>query len=434
MDLLTANDRPGTHAPSYYSATANAMPDRPALAERLEVDVCVIGGGFTGLSAALELALGGASVVLLDAQRIGWGASGRNGGQIATGPRVSVLELERSYGRDMTRALWDLAEDAKALIRRRVADHGIACDLKAGSVHAETTAAGARAAAAEADHIATQYDYAELTPLNRAELAVEIGSEAYAGGLLDTGAGHLHPLNYALGVAEAAEGAGAKIYEQSRVTGIEGDGPYLVRTEAGEIRAEWVVIATNGYTGPLDEGVSSRVMPINNFIAATEPLGEDRARALIPRDGCVADSRFVVGYWRFSADHRLLFGGGETYRYRFPTDIAEFVRPRMAAVYPSLADVKIDYAWGGTLGITASRMPYLSRSGQRIAAAGYSGQGVAMTGIAGRVVSEEILGERARFATLAALRHQRFPGGGRLRHPLLVLAMTWYALRDRLGI
>ncbi len=434
MDLLTANDRLGQHAPSYYAATANPHPERPALLGETTADVCVIGAGFTGLSTALHLAEKGFSVVLLDAHRVGWGASGRNGGQIATGPRVAMRHLEAEVGPSRAAELWRIALDAKVVLRDRVARHAIACDLKAGAVHGEVTKAGARHAHEEAAHLAERYGYGHITPLDRKEIRIETGSDYYAGGYFDADAGHLHPLNYALGLARAAMSAGVQIFETSPVRRITDTTPQRIETPQGHVLAEHIVFATNGYTGDLAPPIGERVMPINNFIAATEPLGPDRARAMIPSDGCVADSQFVVNYYRFSADNRMLFGGGETYSYRFPRDIAGLVRARMAAVYPALRDVRIDYAWGGTLGITLRRMPYFARLGpRRIVAAGYSGQGVAMTSVAGRLVAEAVAGEAGGFDTMAALRHTRFPGGGRLRHPLLVLAMSWYALRARLG-
>ncbi len=435
MDLLTANDRPGEHTSSYYAATANPFPRKPALKGAVKADVCVIGGGFTGLSTALHMAEKGYDVVLLEAQRIGWGASGRNGGQMLTGPRVEMTELERNYGEGMARQLWDLTEEAKAIIRGRVAQHGIACDLKAGSIYAEMQAQKVAGAHAEAAHLAERYGYADLTMLDRAGIGAELGTEVYAGGVLDMGGGHLHPLNYALGLAAAAEEAGAKLFEGSRVSAVSEAAPHRLTTDQGEIEAGFVVYACNGYMGALEPAVSAHVMPINNFIVATEPLGEERARELIARDACVADSKFVVNYFRMSADHRLLFGGGETYSYRFPADIRGLVRPAVLAVYPQLSKVAFDYAWGGTLGITVSRMPFFSALGPtRFAAGGYSGQGVAMTSVAGKVLAERVAGQAERFDTLAALKHTAFPGGDALRHPLLVLAMSWYALRDRLGI
>lgn len=435
MDLLTANDAPGQHAPSYYAATANATPDAPALDGDVSADVCIIGGGFTGLSAALHLAEKGLSVRLLEANRVGWGASGRNGGQICTGQRREQDYLEKTVGLDQARALWSLAEEAKATLRALIAKHDIRCDLKAGSVHGDLIARYVPETHAYVDHLAKTYNYTLMEPLDRQGIRDHVGTQAYHGGLLDRGAGHLHPLNYALGLAVAAQSAGVVLHERSRVSHVSQTAPHKVQTANGSVTAGHVIYACNGYMGDLQGNVSANVMPINNFIAATKPLDEDLARELIAEDVCVADSKFVVNYYRLSADRRMLFGGGETYGYRFPSDIAALVRPNMEAIYPQLAGVQIDYAWGGTLGITRSRMPYFKALAPTIlTAGGYSGQGVAMTTIAGKVLAEYVAGQTGRFETFANINHKQFPGGGKLRHPLLVLAMSWYALRDKLGI
>jgi gamma-glutamylputrescine oxidase len=284
-----------------------------------------------------------------------------------------------------------------------------------------------RAAAAA---LARDYGYGLVEPLDRDGLRALVGSDAYFGGSIDRGGAHLHALNYALGLARAAAGAGARIFERSRAVAVEGTG---VRTEAGRVRARFLLLACNGYLGGLAPAVAARVMPINNFVVTTEPLGVARATALIPRDAAVADSRFVVNYFRRTADHRLLFGGGESYGWRFPSDIAGLVRPRLLGVFPGLADVAIAHAWGGTLAITVNRMPAFQRLGPGVfSAAGYSGHGVAMATLAGQLMAEAVQGTAERFDVLAGLPQPAFPGGAALRWPLLVLAMSWYALRDRL--
>ena len=286
---------------------------------------------------------------------------------------------------------------------------------------------------AAAEKLARDYDYAEMEPLDRAGIAEQLGTTAYHGGVLDRGAAHLHPLNFALGLARVAEAAGVRIFEGARVDAIAEGTPCEVRTALGRVRAREVIVAGNGYLGGLVPEVAARVMPINNFIVATEPLGEEGARALIRDDVAVADSRFVVNYFRLSADHRLLFGGGESYGYRFPRDIAGVVRPRMLGIFPQLAGVAIDYAWGGTLAITVDRMPALRRVGTNVySAGGYSGHGVAMAVLAGKLMAEAVRGTMERFDVFAALPQPGFPGGATFRWPLLVLAMSWYALRDRL--
>lgn len=429
-DLLTANDRPGEYPPSWYAASARPLDAFPALAGAVEADVCVVGGGYTGLSAALHLAEAGFDVVLVEAQRVGWGASGRNGGQVGSGQRRDQGWLEAQFGRERARALWHMAEEAKALVRGLVARHNIECDIHDGILHAAHKAAYVPEYHAEAEKLARDYDYELVEPLDRAGLAAVLGSPGYFGGAYDRGGAHLQPLAYALGLARAAVAAGVRVFERSRAVGVE-EGE--VRTEAGRVGARFVVLGTNGYVGGLVPVIAARVMPINNFIVATEPLGEERAAGLIRNGAAVADSRFVVNYFRLSSDGRLLFGGGESYGWRFPADIAGVVRGRMEAVFPQLKGVGIDYAWGGTLAITVNRMPAFQRVAPTVlSVAGYSGHGVALATLAGKLMAEAVAGTAGRFDVLAALPQPNFPGGSRLRWPLLVLAMTWYALRDRL--
>ena len=433
LDLLTANDRAGAYPPSWYAATASPLPPFPALAGTEAADVCVVGGGYTGLSAALHLAEAGFSVVLVEAQRVGWGASGRNGGQMGSGQRRDQDWLEGRFGEARARALWDMAEEAKALVRGLVARFGIACDLKPGIISAACRAGEVAGYHAEAEKLARDYGYGALEPLDRAGIEAMLGTRAYHGGVLDRGAGHLHPLNYALGLARAAAAAGVRIFEGSRAEAVAPGVQPEVRTGRGAVRARFVVVAGNGYLGGLVPEVAARVMPINNFIVATAPLGAEAARALIRDDVAVADLRFVVNYFRLSHDHRLLFGGGESYGWRFPRDIAGVVRPRMLGVFPQLADTAIEHAWGGTLAITVTRMPAFQRIGPTVfSAAGYSGHGVALATLAGKLMAEAVQGTAGRFDLFAALPQPRFPGGAALRWPLLVLAMSWYALRDRL--
>lgn len=435
IDLLTANDAPGAYPPSYYAATANPFPSCPPLDGDKRADVCIIGAGFTGLSAALSLAGRGLSVIVLEAQRIAWGASGRNGGQLGSGQRVDQTALEAMLGTDHARALWHLAEEAKATVRDYISTHDIACDLHDGLIHAALSDAGTRAAHAEAAHLQKHLGYNQLEPLDAQSLQSAVATKIYRGGVLDRGAGHLHPLNYALGMAAAAQSGGVTLHEQTRVRSVSDTAPHVVQTDTGSVHAGHVLYACNGYIDGLEPQAAAHVMPINNFIVTTEPLGRERARALIRDNVAVNDSKFVVNYYRLTADDRMLFGGGESYGYRFPRDIAALVRPNMLKVFPQLADARIEHAWGGTLGITASRLPYFRSLGPtRLVAGGYSGHGVAMASLAGKLMAQHVLGAPEGFAAFARLAHRRFPGGARMRHPLLVLAMSWYALRDRIGV
>lgn len=425
MDLLTANDRPGEYPPSWYAAATPELAPFPPLAGEERADVAIIGGGYTGLSAALHLAERGYPVILLEAHRVGWGASGRNGGQVGSGQRQDQDWLEAAFGRTRARALWELGEEAKATVRELIARHAIACDWRDGIAYLAHKPSHLAAYHAYAERMARDYGY-PLQPLDAAGVAGLLGTEAYPGGYLDPGAGHLQPLAFALGLARAASAAGVRIFEQSRVVAIDGT---TARTDRGRVVADHLVLAANGYVGGLSREVASRVMPLNNFIIATEPL----ARPPIPSGIAAADSRFVVNYWRQSPDNRLIFGGGESYGHRFPRDIAARVRRALARVYPDLADAPVSHAWGGTLAITVDRLPVFRRLGKGVwSASGYSGHGVAMATLAGKLIAEAVAGEAGRFDFMASLPQPTFPGGSLLRAPLLVLAMSWYALRDRL--
>ena len=430
QDRSDGNDYPN----SYYHASQNRVVELPSLDASRRADVCIVGGGYTGLSSALHLAQRGYDVVLLEARKPGWGASGRNGGQLGSGQRKDSLELGKMVGETAARQLWDLAEDAKNLAKQLIAEHDIDCDLKPGIAHPNHKAKYARGTEEYVEFLRRQYDYQEIEYLDGDAMAELVGSDTYFGGSLDMGAGHLHPLNYALGLAGAALDAGAKLFQSTVVEGYEEGKPNRVLTSSGVVEADHIVLACNGYLGKLEKRLSGKIMPINNFIIATEPLSEQQLRQINPRDVAIADSRFVVNYYRLSADKRMLFGGGENYRQNFPGDIASFVRKPMLQVYPQLADTRIDYAWGGTLAVTLNRMPHFGRVGKNSTyfAQGYSGQGVAMATLAGKLIAEAIAGEAEKFDLFGKIPTRSFPGGDLLRWPGLVLGMSYYALRDRL--
>ena len=435
MDLLHVNDQLGQYPNSWYAATANTLPPFATLQGEAKADVCIIGAGYTGLSSALHLAKAGFSVVLLEAHRVGWGASGRNGGQLGSGQRREQDELEKMLGFDHAKRLWDIAEESKSTVRDLVKAHDIKCDLRDGIAHTDWHASGVSAEHAYAEKLQQSYGYDKISTLDKAQVRELVGSKAYHGGTLDMGAGHLHPLNFALGLAKAAHEAGVKIYEQSEVANVESGKTHKVTTAKGHVNAAHLIYACNGYLGHLEGKVAAKVMPINNFIVATEPLGKEMAESLISPDVAIADSKFVVNYFRRSADNRMLFGGGETYGYRFPKDIKALVSKPMLEVYPQLADVKLNYAWGGTLGITINRMPSFMRlSPTSYSLSGYSGHGVGMATMAGKIIARAIQGQEEQFDTMTSVPSPSFPGGTALRWPALVLAMTWYSMRDRLGI
>lgn len=434
MNLLYANDRRGQYPASWYAATATPLERFAPLKGAHKADVVVIGGGYTGLSAALHLAQAGRDVVLLEAQRVGFGASGRNGGQLGSGQREDQTTLEKMVGQHHAHQLWALAEDAKALVKDLIRDHNIDCYLKPGVMHTASRKGDFDEAVEYAEHLQKHYSYDQLEVLDRAALQSVCPSPDYLGGVLDMGAAHLHPLRYALGLAQAAQDAGVRIFEGSAVHHIDEGAQVKVATDAGHVIADHVILGCNGYLGGLNRNVAARVMPINNFIAATEPLG-DGVKDVLPRDVAVADSRFVVNYFRLSHDGRLLFGGGESYGYKFPKDIAAKVRKPMSEVFPHLRDIRIDYAWGGTLGITIRRLPHLARVAPNIlSAAGYSGHGVGSATHAGKLMADAIAGQTDGFDTMTAIPTVPFPGGAAMRSPLLVLAMSWYKMRDRLGV
>lgn len=435
MNLLHTNDRPGEYPPSLYADTRDPLPPLPALRGAAQADVCVIGAGYTGLSAALHLAQAGRRVIVLEAHRVGFGASGRNGGQLGSGQRLEIDALEQMAGRDAVHRLWDLAEEAKALTRDLAARAGV--PVADGIAHAFRSLGEYDHARALIDRLSRDYGYDRIQPLDREAFRALLPSDAYVAGELDMGAGHLHPLNLALGMARLARDAGAVIHERSEVTGLQhgsATGKTVVTTAQGHVSCDHLILAANGYLAGLEPQVAARVMPINNFIVATEPLG-DRAAQVLTRDIGVHDTKFVVNYWRLDPQGRLIFGGGENVSYRFPADIFAKVRKPLLQIYPGLADVKLTHAWGGTLAITMNRMPCFIRPAPNcLSASGYSGHGLALANLAGKLMAQAVQGQSEGFDTMQALPSPRFPGGALMRWPMLVAGMSWYSLRDRLGI
>ncbi len=426
--FLEANDRPGEHAPSWYAATAGPLPDHPALKGDTRADVCVVGGGYAGLSAALHLAERGRDVVLLEANRVGWGASGRNGGQLAATPRAEMAAHRDALGADDAARVFSIAKEANALVKRLVAEHEIDCALTPGHLALAWRPADARDLADWAEE-AEGYGH-EVTYHDAAETAALLGTERYHGAALDMAAAHLHPLRLALGLARAASAAGARLHERSRVRQIEGQ---RVTTDEGTVTADTVLVAANGYLDGLVPAVAQRAMAINNFIATTEPLEPELADRINPRRLSAADTKFVLNYFRLTPDLRLLWGGGESYGRRFPKDIAAVVRRAMADVYPEIARRPVTHAWGGTLAITPHRMPVFQRVGPHLLAiSGWSGSGVHMATMGGAIAAEAIAGVTERWDLMARLPTPAFPGGDWFRAPLLVVAMTLAAIRDRL--
>ncbi|MBX3493659.1 MAG: FAD-binding oxidoreductase [Parvibaculum sp.] len=417
------------YPPSWYAATAAALPPLPPLAGDETADVCIVGAGYTGLSAALHLAERGYSIVVLEAERIGWGASGRNGGQLGTSQRKDQRSLEKMLGAEWARRLWDLGLESNALVKDLIARHDIACDLKPGLLHAAWKRGDAAWLKDDVEYLAANHGYDKSRYVPRDEMREMVASDCYWGGALDAGGAHLHPLNYALGLARACLAKGVRIYEGTRAVDISRSG---VRTAQGAVSASHIVLACNAHLGRLEPRIAGAIMPINNFIVATEPLGA-RARELIRDDVCVQDTKFVIDYYRLSPDGRLLFGGGESYSPNLPKDIAGFVRKPMLRVFPQLEDVRIDYAWGGTLAITMKRIPHFGRLAPNILYAhGYSGQGINIATLGGKLLAEAVAGQAERFDWIANIKTPDFPGGTWLRYPGLVAGMLFYAMKDRL--
>jgi gamma-glutamylputrescine oxidase len=425
------------HARSYYLASANAMPERPALAEDLSADVCVIGGGFTGVNTAIELAQRGLSVILLEARRIGWGASGRNGGQLIRGIGHDVSGFARHVGEEGVRYLQRAGIDSVALVGERIREHSIDCDLRWGFCELANTPAQFAAFKGEQQSLAALGYKPETRLVAAQDMAQVVGSERYAGGLVDMGSGHLHPLNLVLGEARVAEALGVRIFEQSPALQLSHGDTVQVRCASGTVRAASLVLACNAHLEELEPRLSGKVLPAGSYIIATEPLPAALADELIPQNLALCDQKVGLDYYRLSADRRLLFGGACHYSGRDPLDIAAYMRPKMLKVFPQLATTAIEFQWGGKIGITANRFPQVGRLQQYpnvFYAQGYSGHGLNVTHWCARLLAEAIhAGHSQGLETFSRVPHMTFPGGKALRSPLLALGMLWYRLREMLG-
>jgi len=434
MNLLFQNDTAGEHPDSWYRSSIEKTPSYPQLGGDQRCDVVIVGAGYTGLSTALFLAEKGVSVTVLEAHRVGWGASGRNGGQVGSGYNLDQKSLASMVGAQSANDLWQISENAKAKVVSLTEQSGSTCELENGIAFAHLKKRAKPAMLNMANLLEKDYGYTQISFHEGEDVKKLVGTEAYPIALLDRGAYHLNPLKFSLSLATLASNAGAIIHENTLVTALKQNGNIVVSTAQGTVTADHAVLACNGYLGSLDSEIAKRVMPINNFIAATEPLDELPAeQTVLPSNISVFDSKFVVNYFRLSSDNRLIFGGGENYGYKYPADIASLVRKPMTTIFPQLRDIKIDYAWGGTLAITVNRFPCFRCSGDNLwSASGYSGHGVALATYAGTVLGNALLGDTTEFDLLSSVPINRFPGGARSRGTLQRLAMSFGALVDRL--
>jgi len=425
---------PEEYPASYYAASRNPAPPRPPLQGDAEADALVVGAGYTGLSAALELAERGLKVTVIERARVGWGASGRNGGQIVHGLNASLDAIARRYGKATSDFVATVAKEGAAIIRERVARYAIACNLKDGAIFTAFTDKQMRELEAK-KALWRRHGIDTFEMLDRAGLRRHVASDVYRGGMMDPTGGHMHPLNLALGQAAALEGLGGVIHEGTALVSVEGlDGAPAVRTATGRIRARVLILAGNAYLGHAVPEIENRVMPFSTQMIATEPLGA-RAAAILPTDMCVEDLRWILDYYRLSADGRLLFGGGTVYGGTDPADIRAKILPNLERVFPQLAGVRIDHAWSGNCALSFSRVPQMGRLGPNVYfATGYSGHGVVGSHLFGRILAEAVAGDLGRFDVFARVPWLPFPGGRRFRVPYSVIGSWWYGLRDRLGV
>jgi gamma-glutamylputrescine oxidase len=426
--------QPQAHAPSYYAATANPSPDRPALQGEVSADVCVIGAGFTGISAALHLAERGFSVAVLEANRVGWGASGRNGGQMVNGYSRELDVIARRYGKDAAAGLGRMALEGGDMIRERVATYGIACALRPGGLIAAFTGRQMRGLE-HAQKVWAAHGHAHMQLLDREATRHAVATDRYEGALLDEKGGHIHPLNLVLGEAAALESLGGVIHEGSRAVAMDTSASPVVRTEQGSVRSRFVLVCGNAYLGGLlDREVGSHIMPVSSQVVTTEILDQATIEALLPPDYCVEDCNYFLDYYRRTEDNRLLFGGGTVYGGRDPASIEAKIRPSLEKTFPGLKGVKLDYAWSGNFALTLTRIPHVGRITPTVLFShGDSGHGVTTTHLLGKLLAEAVAGQAGRFDIFANLPYIPFPGGSAFRVPLTVLGSWYYRILDRLG-
>lgn len=430
---MATNSHQG-HTDSWYAASRNLSLDATSLKGNVDADVCIIGAGITGLSAALELAQQGFKVAVMEANCIAWGASGRSGGQMIFGYGCDMPVIEKAAGQTIAKAIWDMSLEGMDLMRQRIHDHHIDCDLTHGHLHAAIKPRHMQELSEWCEDLQHTYGYDSLQLWQQPELQQQIATERYLGGLFDSNSGHIHPLNYTLGLAQAAQQAGVQIYAHSPVRKhSKHNGKQQCHSDDGSVQASYVIYACNAYIDKLQPYLNARIMPVGTYIGASQPLGEEQARQLIPNNMAVADMNYALDYFRFSHDQRLLFGGRVSYTTVPPRNLKKTMHQRMQLVFPQLKDVSIDYAWGGNVAITVNRGPHFGELEKDVFfAQGFSGHGIAATNLAGKLMAEAVAGQAQRLAMFDHVKHLPFPGGEWFRVPALLLGTAWYRLKDKL--
>lgn len=424
----------GSYPGSYYAESSNLAPGRPSLQGSVDTDVCIVGAGYSGLSTGLHLAEKGYKVIIVEGARVGWGASGRNGGQVVNGLNAGLQTIENRYGAEVGAFVGKIVQEGSQIIRQRVEKYDIKCDLKQGNLFAAFHPKQMHELEAK-QVLWRKHGMDDHELLDKEAMRKHVGSDAYLGGMIDHSGGHMHPLNLCLGEAAAIEQNGGVIYEMSPVISVdhEAENP-VVKTADGEVRCKTLVLCGNAYLGKVVRPLTPRVMPVSTQIIATEPLAEDLAQELLPTDLCVEDVRYVLDYYRLSADKRLLFGGGTVYGGTDPSDIEAKLRPNMEKIFPQMKGVRIDHAWSGNFALSFSRVPQMGRLGANTYFAhGYSGHGVTGTHLFGRILAEAVDGDTSRFDVFAKVRWFPFPGGRLFREQYCMAGSWWYAMRDALG-
>ncbi len=433
MAKVTNSPNPG-HTSSWYAASANDKRVRPSLEGEETADICIIGAGFTGLSAALEMAERGFSVIVLEGERIGFGASGRNGGQIVNGYSRDLETIAGRYGREKAVQLGEMSLEGGEIIRQRVRKYGIDCDLVDGGFFAAFTSKQIKEMETNKSNW-EKHGHSGLEMVSKAEVGKYVKSDRYAGGMIDRFGGHIHPLNYVLGEASAIESLNGRIFENSRVVSVEKGAQVTVRTDRGSVKAKYLLVCGNAYLGGLLPEIGERMMPVSSQVMATEPLDQGLIEDLLPANYCVEDANYILDYYRRTSDNRLLYGGGIGYGGSDPADLTGVIRPNMLKTFPQLKNTRIDFAWSGNFALTLTRVPHIGRLSENIYFShGDSGHGVTTTQLLGKILGEAVAGHAGRFDVWSSLPNYPFPGGKTFRVPLTVLGAWWYGLRDRLGV